>query len=73
MQFAALPMAPRLQVVSYRMQRTILSVAYPLTDVGIDAVGGSEQILTMLDTALTTAGHRSLVIAAEGSRIGAHA
>lgn len=69
MQFAALPMAPRLHVSPYRMQRTILSVAYPLTDVGIDAVGGSEQILTMLDTALTAAGHRSIVIAAEGSRI----
>jgi glycosyltransferase involved in cell wall biosynthesis len=49
------------------MQRTILSVAYPLTAVGPDAVGGSEQILTQLDAALTQAGHRSIVIACEGS------
>jgi glycosyltransferase involved in cell wall biosynthesis len=51
------------------VQRTILSVAYPLTDVGADAVGGSEQILTILDRSLTEAGHRSIVIAAEGSKI----
>jgi glycosyltransferase involved in cell wall biosynthesis len=51
------------------MKRTILSVAYPRTDVGIDAVGGSEQILSILDRTLTAAGHRSIVIAAEGSRI----
>ena len=51
------------------MALTILSVAYPLTQVGPDAVGGSEQILTVLDRALTEAGHRSLVIAAEGSRV----
>jgi glycosyltransferase involved in cell wall biosynthesis len=51
------------------MKRTILSVAYPFTEVGTDAVGGSEQILTMLDSALTEAGHQSIVIAAEGSKI----
>ena len=51
------------------MHRTILSVAYPLTPVGADAVGGSEQILSILDQRLSAAGHRSLVIAAEGSRI----
>lgn len=51
------------------MRRTILSVAYPLTEVGADAVGGSEQILTILDRAVTAAGHRSVVIAAEGSKI----
>ena len=49
------------------MSYSILSVAYPLTPVGQDAVGGSEQILTALDRALTEAGHQSLVIAAEGS------
>ncbi|MGI8743147.1 MAG: glycosyltransferase family 4 protein [Bryobacteraceae bacterium] len=47
---------------------TVLSVAYPLTPVGPDAVGGSEQILTLMDTALTRSGHRSLVVACEGSR-----
>ena len=44
-------------------------MAYPLTEVGPDAVGGSEQILVSLDHALTGAGHRSIVIAAEGSKI----
>jgi glycosyltransferase involved in cell wall biosynthesis len=48
---------------------TILSLAYPLTLVGPDAVGGSEQILSAIDRELTRSGHRSLVIAAEGSRI----
>jgi glycosyltransferase involved in cell wall biosynthesis len=51
------------------MGYTVLSVAYPLTEVGENAVGGSEQILTLLDRALTEAGHRSLVIAAEGSSV----
>jgi glycosyltransferase involved in cell wall biosynthesis len=51
------------------MKRTILSVAYPLAEVGADAVGGSEQILTSLDRTLTGAGHRSIVIAAAGSKI----
>jgi glycosyltransferase involved in cell wall biosynthesis len=37
--------------------------------VGGDAVGGSEQILTRLDQSLTEAGHRSLVIAAAGSKV----
>jgi glycosyltransferase involved in cell wall biosynthesis len=50
------------------MSLTILSVAYPLTPVGPNAVGGSEQILTLLDTALTAAGHRSLVVACRGSK-----
>lgn len=49
------------------MSLTVLSVAYPLTPVGPDAVGGSEQILTLLDGALTRAGHRSIVVACEGS------
>ncbi|GAC1347297.1 MAG: glycosyltransferase [Acetobacteraceae bacterium] len=46
---------------------TVLSVAYPLAPVGPDAVGGSEQILTALDRALVAAGHRSIVVATEGS------
>ncbi|MBX9600242.1 MAG: glycosyltransferase [Bryobacteraceae bacterium] len=51
------------------MQHTVLSVAYPLTSVGPDAVGGSEQVLSLLDRALKEAGHRSLVLAAEGSQV----
>jgi glycosyltransferase involved in cell wall biosynthesis len=49
------------------MPLTVLNVAYPLAPVGPDAVGGAEQVLTLLDAALTRAGHRSLVIACEGS------
>ena len=51
------------------MSLTVLSVAYPLAVVGPDAVGGSEQVLSQLDRGLTEAGHRSLVIACEGSRV----
>src|SRR4051794_31467773 len=46
---------------------TVLNVAYPLAPVGPNAVGGAEQILSALDRALVRAGHRSLVIACEGS------
>src|SRR5947207_11192880 len=49
------------------MRLTILNVAYPLTPVGPDAAGGSEQILTLIDRALVENGHRSLVIAAANS------
>jgi glycosyltransferase involved in cell wall biosynthesis len=48
---------------------TVLSVAYPHAPVGRDAVGGAEQVLATLDAALATAGHRSIVIACEGSAI----
>jgi glycosyltransferase involved in cell wall biosynthesis len=47
---------------------TVLSVAYPLAPVGPDAVGGAEQVLTHLDSALVRAGHRSVVVACEGSQ-----
>jgi glycosyltransferase involved in cell wall biosynthesis len=47
----------------------ILSVAYPFTPVGPDAVGGSEQILTILDRELTARGHNSYVVAVKGSRV----
>lgn len=45
----------------------VLSVAYPLAPVGPDAVGGAEQVLTMLEARLPARGHRSTVIACEGS------
>src|SRR5713226_1024606 len=47
----------------------VLSVAYPFARVGVDAVGGSEQILALLDRGMKAAGHRSIVIAPEGSRV----
>ena len=51
------------------MTLTVLSVAYPLAPVSRDAVGGAEQVLATLDAALVAAGHRSLVIAVEGSKV----
>ncbi len=50
------------------MAITVLNVAYPLAPVGPDAVGGAEQVLAAIDRALVTSGHRSLVIAQQGSR-----
>ena len=49
------------------MPLTVLNVSYPLACVGPDAVGGAEQVLFAIDEALCAAGHRSIVIAAEGS------
>ena len=46
---------------------SVLNVAFPFARVGPDAVGGAEQILSSLDFELVRAGHRSLVVAAEGS------
>ncbi len=54
------------------MSLTVLNVAYPLAPVGPDSIGGAEQVLTQLDSALTAAGHRSLVIACEGSVTAGH-
>ncbi len=51
------------------MSLTILSVAYPLAEVSPDSTGGSEQILATLDGALHKAGHRSIVIAPQGSKV----
>jgi CelD/BcsL family acetyltransferase involved in cellulose biosynthesis/glycosyltransferase involved in cell wall biosynthesis len=48
---------------------TVLSVGYPLAPVRPDAVGGTEQVLGMLDRALVEAGHRSVVVASAGSRV----
>lgn len=50
------------------MRLTVLSVAFAFAPVGHHAVGGAEEILTDLDAALTEAGHRSLVVACEGSQ-----
>jgi glycosyltransferase involved in cell wall biosynthesis len=50
------------------MELTVLSVAFPFAPVGRDAVGGAEQILGTLDEALVARGHRSIVIACEGSK-----
>ncbi len=47
---------------------TVLSVGFALAPVGPDAVGGSEQVLSVLDAAVVTHGHRSIVVACAGSR-----
>jgi glycosyltransferase involved in cell wall biosynthesis len=48
---------------------TVLNVAYPFAPVSHETAGGAEQVLAMLDEALVAVGHRSLVLAAEGSRV----
>lgn len=48
---------------------TVLSVAYPFAPVTRDSVGGAEQVLAAIDRGLTRAGHRSVVVAAEGSTV----
>lgn len=54
------------------MKLKVLNVAYPFAPVGPDAIGGAEQILTQLDIALVEAGHRSIVLACEGSQTDGH-
>lgn len=51
------------------MPLTVLSIAYPFAPVLQAAVGGAEKILSDLDRALLQEGHRSLVVACEGSDI----
>jgi glycosyltransferase involved in cell wall biosynthesis len=48
---------------------TILSVAYPLAPVGPDSVGGAEQVISAIDRLLHTLGHRSIVVAQQGSAV----
>ncbi len=46
---------------------TVLNVAYPLAQVSRDSTGGAEQVLALLDEGLVRNGHRSLVVASDGS------
>lgn len=50
------------------MPLTVLSVGFPLARVSPQTAGGAEQVLLRLDRALVAAGHRSLVLAPQGSR-----
>jgi glycosyltransferase involved in cell wall biosynthesis len=50
------------------MRLTVLSVSYPLAKVSPGTAGGAEQVLSTIDKALVRDGHRSLVLAPEGSR-----
>lgn len=49
------------------MPLTVLSVAYPFSPVSPETAGGAEQIVAALDEGLAAHGHRSLVVACEGS------
>lgn len=51
------------------MKMTILNIAYPFSLVSADSVGGAEQVLVSIDEALVEAGHQSIVVAAQGSRV----
>lgn len=57
-----------LPLVAARGPLTILSAGYPLAPFGPEAVGGTEQILSRIDHALTVGGHNSLVVGCEGSQ-----
>lgn len=54
------------------MKRTVLIAAYPFAPVSADAAGGAEQVVSMLDSALVRAGHRSVVAACGGSETKGH-
>jgi glycosyltransferase involved in cell wall biosynthesis len=51
------------------MPLTIVSIAYPVIPISCDTVGGTEQVVAMLDEALVAAGHRSIVVASESSMV----
>jgi len=51
------------------MPLTVLNIAFPLAPASRASVGGAEQVLAELDSALTAEGHSSLVVAAEGSEV----
>lgn len=55
-----------------RKPLSVLSIAYPFAPARMDAIGGAEQILAQLDRALAAAGHRSTVIAVDGSNVAGH-
>ena len=50
------------------MSLTILSVGYPFAAVGPDSIGGAEQVMRIVEETIVRDGHRSLVLAAKGSR-----
>lgn len=51
------------------MTASVLSIGYPLARAGLDAVGGSEQILAQIDRGLVEHGWISHVVAPAGSRV----
>src|ERR1700759_4110901 len=51
------------------MPLTVLQVAFPFAAVGVDSVGGAEQVLAACDAAVVRAAHNSIVVASEGSKV----
>jgi glycosyltransferase involved in cell wall biosynthesis len=51
------------------MSMTVVSVAFARAPVARGTAGGAEQIVAMIDDALVRAGHRSIVLAMEGSDV----
>lgn len=51
------------------MTLTVLNIAYSLAPVHSAAAGGAEQVLGWIDSALTEAGHTSIVVACRGSSV----
>ena len=51
------------------MSLSVLNVAYSLAPVAPSTAGGAEHVVKSLDGALVAAGHRSIVLAAEGSKV----
>lgn len=49
------------------MSMTVLNIGYPFAPVAEHTAGGAEQILAILDDAIAAGGHKSIVIAPEGS------
>jgi hypothetical protein len=49
------------------MKLVVLNVAYPFAPVGPGALGSAEQLLTRLDSVLSSSGHESFVMGCEGS------
>jgi len=49
--------------------REILYIAYPVLPVSEESCGGAEQVLHTLERGMAAAGHRTSVVACEGSRI----
>jgi len=48
---------------------TVLTIAHPSLRIGAGSATGAEEVAAMLDRAIVAAGWRSLVIAAEGSKV----
>jgi glycosyltransferase involved in cell wall biosynthesis len=46
---------------------SVLSISFPFGSVRLDCVGGAEQVVAHIDRALFAHGHRSIVLAVEGS------